>query len=405
MWPVASAFSLSDRRPGSPELVQLQRIDYLDQIAREPSIVEHPTGALFVTGYANIFATPPQTLAQLWKSSDHGATWVRVDLGPDAVAQSDVSLAVAPDGTIYFATMQFDAKAMEGVHIVVGVSKDAGSSWHWTVLSKKRYDDRPWVAVAPDGTAHVIWNDDSGVYHVVTHDRGETWSKPDIVNPAGGSSHLAVGPNGEVAVRIAPVSASGNIYTEGVDLIAVSPDGGKTWQKHLAPGERDWAPMDTPGATPRWVEPLAWDSQGSLYSLWTNFKGVWLAQSSDRGATWKQQKIVEIEELSYYPFLVARGPGELAATWFSGAGSSLRWHVCEIELGTDISHPRVFQSAALQFESWFASEEPDHALVRTTAGEYVTTIFLRDGTIAVVTPIQNAKEKRLGFTFWRFKRN
>jgi len=27
------------------------------------------------------------------------------------------------------------------------------------MLSKKRFDDRPWVAVEPDGTVHVVWND------------------------------------------------------------------------------------------------------------------------------------------------------------------------------------------------------------------------------------------------------
>jgi hypothetical protein len=27
----------------------------------------------------------------------------------------------------------------------------------------------------------------------------------------------------------------------------------------------------------RWVEPLAWDGEGHLYSLWTDTTGVWLA--------------------------------------------------------------------------------------------------------------------------------
>jgi hypothetical protein len=92
------------------------------------------------------------------------------------------------------------------------------------------------------------------------------------VHPDSGSSYLAVGPNAEGAVRVVLIAACGNKYTEGIDLIAVSADGGKTWQKVAAPGKRDWAPMETLGATPRWVEPLASGPKGELYSLWTDIK-------------------------------------------------------------------------------------------------------------------------------------
>ena len=38
---------------------------------------------------------------------------------------------------------------------------------------------------------------------------------------------------------------------------------------------------------------------------------------------------------------------------------------------------------------------------RDTGGEYLGATFLRDGGLAVVTPIQHQVAKRLGFTFWR----
>ena len=161
--------------------------------------------------------------------------------------------------------MLYDRAANEGRQIAIGVSRDAGATWSWTTLSTMRFDDRPWVAVAPDGMVHVIWNDGNGVSNTSSRDRGVTWSRGARIRTQGGSSHLAVGPRGEVAVRIVPLSASGNKFDPGVELIAVSIDGGTTWQKRPPPGQRDWAPLDSSGVV-RWVEPLAWDGEGRLYA-------------------------------------------------------------------------------------------------------------------------------------------
>ena len=390
----------------SAELVPT-RVDHIGTpetgATREPMIVEHPDGTLFVSGYGSPDGTPPQTVPRLWKSTDHGETWSATSVGTEAegaIGNSDVDLAIARDGTIYFATMIFDLKSLEGAQITVGVSQDVGKTWHWTTLSKKKLDDRPWVAVAPDGTAHVIWNDGSGVYHSVSRDRGLTWSSQQRIHSAGGSSHLAVGPNGEIAVRVAPVSASGNKFDEGVDLIVISPDGGSTWQERNVPGQRDWAPMGTEGATPRWVEPLTWDASGALYLLWTDIRGVWLARSADRGVQWKTWRIAETDALSYYPYLAVSEKGELAATWFSGAGENLHWQACRIHVSED-SEPIVSLSLLLRTETWGASDAHGNAPVRDAAGEYLAALFLHDGSLAVVTPIQNPAAKRFGFSFWR----
>src|SRR5439155_6832953 len=173
-------------------LAVAQRVDHLDVVGREPMVVEHPDGSLLVAGYGE-----PQST--LWKSRDRGATWPRVDVGSEAqgaIGNSDVDLAVSRDGTLYFVNMFFDRAALEGRQIAIGVSRDTGATWVWTTLSQTRFDDRPWVAVAPDGAAHVIWNDGSGVLHTASRDRGVTWSTPTRIHSQGGSSHLAVGPHG-----------------------------------------------------------------------------------------------------------------------------------------------------------------------------------------------------------------
>lgn len=370
-------------------------VEHVDKMAREAMIVEHPDGTLFVTGYGE--DTPV-----LFKSGDKGRTWTSVNVGTPAagaVGNSDVDLAVAPDGTLYFVAMTFDRKTFEGTAIAIGTSRDAGGTWSWSQLSKSRYDDRPWVEVAPDGTAHVIWNDGSGVAYTVSRDRGATWTEQPRIHAQGGSSHLAVGPAGQLAVRISPVSASANINHAGVDLVAVSADGGATWAKHAAPGARQWTfPFREDDPMPRWVEPVAWDASGSLYTMWSDPQGLWLARSMDAGANWTTWQIASGGDLRYFPYLVARVGGELAASWYSNL-ERRDIHVARITIaGGGRDQPVVTEAAPFQTDAWRAGK-PGAAAARDTAGEYVPIAFLRDGSLAVVTTIQNPTTNRFGFTF------
>ena len=260
--------------PASPEHTQgtltlSAPVEHVERMpAREPMMAEHPNGTLFVTGYG---APAPN----LWKSTDQGTTWTTVNVGTEAqgaIGNSDVELAMAPDGTLYFIAMSYNRKTYEGTGIAVGATRDAGATWTWTQLSKTRYDDRPWVEVTSNNTAHAVWNDGSGVSYARSTDGGRTWQEQPRIHPQGHSSHLAVGPAGEIAVRITPVSASFNVQHAGVDLIAVSADGGSTWMKHAAPGTRAFTfpYSEAEDPMPRWVEPIAWDAAGHLYYLWTD---------------------------------------------------------------------------------------------------------------------------------------
>lgn len=377
-------------------LAATMRVDHLDTLAREPMLVEHPGGTLFVTGYNRV-------RPMLWRSRDRGASWQRVEVGTaaeGAVGNSDVDLAVAPDGTLYFAVMTFDNQVYEGRRIAVGVSRDTGATWRWSTVSSTRFDDRPWITVAPDGVAHLVWNDDRGVRHARSGDRGASWTPTGRVHERGGSSHLVVGPRGELAVRVTPGAASGNQCHPGTELVMVSVDAGTSWQARAAPGVPRAAgcPGADEGEIPRWVDPLAWDAAGDLYALWTDSSGVWLGRSRDRASTWRSWRIdlrAPGEPVAYYPYLAARGAGELAATWFVKTADPRSWRVALLDARGET--PRVRRSAPLSLESWRG--DPRRA---DEGGEYLAVRFLRDGDAAVVTPIQNASGGRLGFTWWRF---
>ena len=55
-------------------------------------------------------------------------------------------------------------------------------------------------------------------------------------------------------------------------------------------------------------------------------------------------------------------------------------------------------TAPLQVEAWRPTGE---SLSRDTGGEYLPVLFLSDGDLCVVTPIQNSPEDRQGFSWYR----
>lgn len=102
--------------------------------------------------------------------------------------------------------------------------------------------------------------------------------------------------------------------------------------------------------------------------------------------------------------LTARRAGELAAVWYSGAGADLHWQVCTIQVND--RNPSSTCSTAQRTDAWTKGDPAkDYAPARSVAGEYLPALFLNDGDLAVVTPVQNYTTNHFGFSFWRFKRN
>jgi len=380
---------------GDKRFALIQQSEMLDTLAREPMLIQHPNGAVFVTGWNRV-------RPRLWKSTDLGATWSEVNVGmagDGAVGNSDLDLAVAPDGTLYFVQLTFDPRALEGVQLAVGVSRDAGSTWRWSTVSRARGDDRPWIRVSPNGTVHLIWNDGTGVLHTLSRDRGVTWTPPSHIHNRGGSSHLAVGPHGELAVHIIPGARAGSVCDEGTDVLALSTDDGATWRTFpAAGGARPSGCLNHPRETPRWVDPVAFDRAGALYSLWTDSSGVWISRlggDTNTWTTWRVSSRAAGAPLPFFPYLASSATGELAATWLLDTPDTLHWEAAHLMVPGKKGNPKVRVAIPLALESW-RGNDPD------AGGEYLAAMFLNDGSLAVVVPIQNEAKKRTGFGWRRF---
>jgi len=394
---LAVSVCAEERAAAPPALTLENRVDYLaHNAAREPMLAVHPNGTLFVAGYGSKDTGTDWTVPPLlWKSVDDGKTWTRVNVGSSesgAQGNSDVDLVISPDGTLHFVSLGFNRGTRRGTHVTMGVSRDAGANWQWQMLSQTEFDDRPWVAIAPDGLVHSIWNDGEGVRYARSADAGDTWVDQGRITEVGGSSHMAVGAGGELAVRVSSLSASGNRYDEGADAIAISTDSGDSWQLQAVPGDIEWDPtFSDPEKIMRWVEPVAWGPDSTLHHLWSEGAELYLGRSDDLGETWSQRLLYESAGKAFFPYLVASDRGDLLTTWFEREGSELTGRLAYV----DAAGGTAAIAEPLELQAWNGAE-PD------TAGEYITAAFLPDGDIGVVTTIQDPARDRFGFTFWRF---
>jgi hypothetical protein len=224
-----------------------------------------------------------------------------------------------------------------------------------------------------------------------------TWQRRSDISAKGGSSFLANGYNGQLAVRVVPKSAAGHRLDEGVDLIKLSLDNGDTWTDVELPGKRAWTWEYS--RIPRWVEPLAWDKEGRLYALWSEEEELKLGISNDNGNTWHEHTVAQSPDLIYYPYMKMSEKGILC-TWVSGFDQDILHHAAVLNVKeTGI---KTYTMAQSKLDIWRKRNE---IYQRTTAGEYFPIIPLSNGNFGMVTAIRNPKANRMGFTWWELVLN
>ena len=130
-----------------------------------------------------------------------------------------------------------------------------------------------------------------------------------------------------------------------------------------------------------------------FYSFWADGKELWMARSLEQGKSWETWKVAAGRENAYYPYLIARGRGELAVTWFSGEGDRFRAHVARLEAGR--GEPKIVEAAPFVPDSWRANS--NDSPVHDPAGEYLPVLFLKAGGLAASESDTEHGRKARGF--------
>jgi hypothetical protein len=227
----------------------------------------------------------------------------------------DPTVAVAPNGTVYAAFMS------SANYPVVEASFDHGATFTQTAdvvpPGSGYFGDRPFIAVAPDGTVYVTWDYGPDAGNVQTlcsptgscsfsngelnavieksTDGGKTFGGftaigPDYPTMGGFAAPLLVDPNGRVDALYEGHQTDAGTYAlhPGYEYFTDSSDGGATWPSSTVQVRPD---AGTLALANWWINgSIAIDAGGTLYATWdtqTSSSDIgWLSYSTDNGATW-----------------------------------------------------------------------------------------------------------------------
>jgi hypothetical protein len=263
------------------------------------------------------------------RSADGGATWE-----PDRFlietrrAQNDPMIEVAGDGTVFVAWLN---GYTPGVRFMK--STDRGDTWSTPVnvinlFYRRRWSDRPVLAISADGAHVYIAFNASHSYVVASHDGGATWGRPVRTNDDKRywfHSSGAVAPDG--TVYFGAVDYSQSYHGESFINVLRSADGGATWQT---------IPLDVSAEMPvcDWAAGCYFGFFGPSIGLAVDRAGMVLAaynagaaagepqrlvvRRSADGLTWTPRQGLSAERLEHNAFpAVAAGPraGDFRVAW------------------------------------------------------------------------------------------
>jgi hypothetical protein len=316
----------------------------------EPSFGVAPDGTLFANGAGGRGGA-------VYRSTDNGTTWERVATPVEPMLNADPDLAVDVDGTVWFSALWIGCSS-------VATSQDLGETWASTPAAcTAPVADRQYVIPTEGGEAYIYAHQLPTFWQMggKTTDYGRTWLPTGPVETP--DHHLLVNEGSGWGGGGFWNRATGSVfftwtYSEGGILsgawspgFAVTRDGGASWEMGHAKsmGGAQLGLGLVVGAA---------DEAGNVYLAWgeddAGDVGIWLAVSTDDGATWGEPVRVDVGEGSdVFPTLAAGPEGKVAIAYYEndekGSPSDVKggWNVTLAWTDDALSPTPTFQHANL----------------------------------------------------------
>lgn len=323
-----------DVEEGWKPYVQLPngKVTDLDTANNEPALAVNPNDPMNIVAGSNDYGTPSgDAWCGYYYTFDGGETWDRglipgydgnreSDLWPFA-GGGDPVVVFGQDGTCYLAGIAFQREPelgnirKPGSSIFVARSDDGGRNFDMVSIVIQsisslsnmfaNFHDKEWIAVDPtSGDVHVTWTAfqlygvSSAMVHSVSRDRGETWSRPQIISEITRKerqvqgSQVEVDNDGVVHVSWIEYDLSTLRYTR-------STDGGESFEPVRTIASVTPLPYYLPNGdyrTPTMcdmaVDLTDGNYSGSIYIAWPDYRtgegDILLTASHDGGDTWTE---------------------------------------------------------------------------------------------------------------------
>ena len=442
----------------------------------ETSIAVNPTNPLNQIGGANDYQLTLSSggyvyetvLTRAHVTFDGGQTWTMypVKFG-SYTSTGDPAVAFDADGTAYMATLGFLWSQANfcctNPDIVVSHSTDGGKTWSKPLRvqagsgsfgSVGLYNDKEYIAAWGHGNAIITWTEfndgqkgsyiSSPIFASVTHDGGNSWSKPVEIS---GSAQFCLGAQGgnncnQASFSVPVVAANGNIYvafettadaTTGRDEYVVVKVDPSTGQRVAGPykvadlvdGFTDY-PISIDGrqtyqdsefrsnsggniaADPTHPQHLAviWSdlrdgpaTSSDPYATTTN-SDIMVSQSTDGGQTWSAPTAIPAPGDQFQPWGAYDSNGLLRIGYFDRSYDGAN-HKYGFTLATE-THAGLLQFGTTQVTTalsdpthntrWFSGRTPNAAFPHPTTflGDYSGIAALGSGAVSLWTDMRES---------------